>query len=59
MKRHLTRRSRQLCQAHQAGEMSFAELDAVVGGFVAHVQHAESEGLLEHLLGPWPPPGVS
>ena len=52
--RHFTRRLRALWIEYEAGRMPFAELDAIVGGFVAHVEHADAQGLLRHLFGFWP-----
>ena len=51
---HFTRRFREQWAAYETGRISFAELDASVGGFVAHVAHANSAGLLRHLFGFWP-----
>jgi hypothetical protein len=36
--------------AYHAGEISFAELDASIQGWIAHVGHADSWGLRRHLL---------
>lgn len=52
--RHFTRRFREKWAAYEEGRLSFAELDAAVGGFAAHVQQADAQGLLRHLFGAWP-----
>ena len=36
--------------AYHAGEISFAELDASIQGWIAHVGHADSWGLRRHVL---------
>lgn len=52
--RHFTRRFREQWTAYRDGRITFAELDASVGGFLAHVAHAEAHGLVRHLFGAWP-----
>ena len=51
--RHATRRLGQRYDAYCAGEMSFAEFDASVQGWINHVQHADSWGLRERMLTPF------
>jgi len=46
-----TRRLRGLHQAWRRGEISFAEFDASVQGWIEHVRHADSWGLRQHVLG--------
>jgi hypothetical protein len=36
--------------AWRAGRISFGEFDATVQGWIAHVRHADSWGLREHVL---------
>ena len=49
-----TRRLRALWQEHCAGRISFAELDASVQGWIAHVRHADTWGLRKHMFRqPW------
>ena len=36
--------------ADHAGEISFAELDAAIQGWIAHAAHADSWGLRRHVL---------
>ena len=52
--RHLTRKLRSQWAAYEAGQLSFGALDATVGGFRAHLEHADSDGLIRHLFGCWP-----
>jgi len=51
--RHASRRLGQRYAAYCAGEISFAEFDASVQGWINHVRHADSWGLRRHLLTPW------
>ena len=44
------RRLRARLAAYHAGEISFAELDASIQGWIAHVGHADSWGLRRHVL---------
>ena len=44
------RRLRSRLAAYHAGEISFAELDASVQGWINHVAHADSWGLRGHIL---------
>jgi RNA-directed DNA polymerase len=44
------RRLRARLGAYHAGEISFAELDASIQGWIAHVAHADSWGLRRHVL---------
>jgi hypothetical protein len=39
-------------EAYRAGEISFAEFDATVQGWINHVRHGDTWGLRRHLLGP-------
>ncbi|MBK7677744.1 MAG: hypothetical protein IPJ27_25055 [Candidatus Accumulibacter sp.] len=39
--------------AWQAGEISFAEFDASVQGWINHVRYADSWGLRRHVLEPF------
>ncbi len=48
--RHAHRRLRARLAAYHAGEISFAELDASVQGWINHVRHADSWGLRRHIL---------
>jgi hypothetical protein len=44
------RRLRARLAAYHAGEISFAELDASIQGWINHVRHADSWGLRRHIL---------
>lgn len=44
------RRLRARLAAYHAGEISFAEFDAGIRGWIAHVGHADSWGLRERVL---------
>ena len=48
--RNANRRLRARLDAYHAGEISFAELDAGIRGWIAHVGHADSWGLRERVL---------
>ncbi|MCG8357484.1 MAG: reverse transcriptase/maturase family protein [Kiloniellales bacterium] len=48
--RNTHRRLRSRLAAYHAGEISFAELDASIGGWIAHVAHADTWGLRGHVL---------
>ncbi len=48
--RNAHRRLRSRLAAYHAGEISFAELDASIRGWIAHVGHADSWGLRERVL---------
>jgi hypothetical protein len=48
--RHSHRRLRSRLAAYHAGEISFAEWDASVQGWINHVAHADSWGLRRHVL---------
>lgn len=48
--RHSHRRLRARLAAYHAGAVSFAELDASIRGWIAHVGHADSWGLREKVL---------
>jgi hypothetical protein len=54
-----TRRLRRNLQAYADGQISFAELDASVQGWVAHVQSADTWGLREHVFQANPIPRIS
>lgn len=47
---HASRRLRRHYQEWQTGQVSFAELDASVQGWIAHAQHADSWGLRRHVF---------
>jgi len=49
--RNFTRRLRVRWQAYCDGEISFAEFDAGVQGWINHVRYADSWGLRAHVLG--------
>ena len=44
------RRLRARLAAYHAGEISYAELDASIQGWINHVRHADSWGLRRHVL---------
>ena len=46
-----TRRLQARFDAWRAGEISFAEFDASVQGWINHVRYADSWGLRRHVLG--------
>jgi RNA-directed DNA polymerase len=48
--RNAHRRLRARLAAYHAGDISFAELDAAIRGWIAHVGHADSWGLRERVL---------
>lgn len=48
--RNAHQRLRARLAAYHAGEISFAELDAGIRGWIAHVSHADSWGLRERVL---------
>jgi len=48
--RHAHRRLRSRLAAYHAGDISFAELDASIQGWINHVGHADSWGLRRHIL---------
>ena len=50
---HAARRLRQRYQAYCADEISFAEFDASVQGWINHVRYADSWGLRRHILRPF------
>lgn len=50
--RTATRRLRSRLADYHAGRVSFAELEASLGGWIAHVAHADSWGLRHHMLEP-------
>jgi hypothetical protein len=43
-------RLRDRVAAYHAGRISYGELDASIRGWIAHVAHADSWGLREHVL---------
>jgi retron-type reverse transcriptase len=49
--RNFTRRLRLRWRQYCCGEISFAEFDASVQGWINHVAHADTWGLREHVLG--------
>ena len=51
--RHASRHFRARYGAYQSGEISFAEFDASVRGWIAHTAHADSWGLRRHVLAPF------
>jgi RNA-directed DNA polymerase len=48
--RNAHRRLHARLAAYHAGDISFAELDAGIRGWIAHVGHADSWGLRERVL---------
>ena len=50
---HFSRRLHNRWRAHCAGEISFAEFDATVQGWINHVRYGDSWGLRRHML--WKP----
>lgn len=48
--RHASRRLGERYQAYLGGELSFAEFDASIQGWLAHAAHADSWGLRGHML---------
>ena len=48
--RQTHQRLRTRLAAYHAGEISFAELDASIRGWIVHVGHADSWGLRERVL---------
>lgn len=53
---NFTRRLGLSLDLYQAGEISFAELDASVRGWINHVRFADTWGLREHIFGTHPVP---
>ena len=51
--RHATRRLGQQYEAYRGGEISFAQFDASVQGWINHVRRADSWGLRRHMLAPF------
>jgi len=51
--RFSTRRLRKRYVDYRAGALSFAELDASVGGWINHLRYADTWGLLQHVLEPF------
>jgi hypothetical protein len=51
---NFTRRLERNLDAYQAGQISFAELDASVQGWINHVRYADTWGLREHLFAAHP-----
>ena len=49
--RDFTRRLRARWAAYCDGEISFAEFDASVQGWINHLRYADTWGLREHVLG--------
>ena len=49
--RNFRRRLHERWQAYCAGEISFAEFDAGVQGWINHVRYADTWGLRRHILG--------
>jgi len=49
-----TRRFAQLLDLYRAGQISYAELDASVQGWIAHVEFGDTWGLREHIFGAQP-----
>ena len=50
---HATRRLGQRHEAYCSGQMSFAEFDASVQGWINHVRFADSWGLRRYMLAPF------
>lgn len=60
--RRVVAASRRLCERHALwldGAITFAEFDAAVQGWIAHVRHADSWGLRRHVLAGLPLEGRS
>lgn len=51
--RHASRHLGARYDAYCAGEISFAEFDAGVQGWINHVRHADSWGLRRYMLAPF------
>ena len=51
-----SRRLRHNIDLYDAGQISFAELDASVSGWINHVRYADSSGLRRHLFSQHPLP---
>jgi len=51
--RHATSRLRQRYESYRAGEISFAEFDASVQGWINHARFADSWGLRRKMLAPF------
>jgi hypothetical protein len=51
---NFTRHYRALLRAYRAGEISLAELDGSVQGWVNHVSQGQTWGLREHIFSNWP-----
>jgi hypothetical protein len=49
--RNFSRRLQQGWNAYYAGEMTFAEFDSRVQGWINHVHYADSWNLQQHILG--------
>ncbi len=57
--RHGTQRLGLQYEAFRSGQISFAEFDASVQGWINHVRYADSWGLRQHVLAPFElPPGA-
>nr|AEQ20335.1 hypothetical protein [uncultured bacterium EC5] len=57
--RHGSRHLGAQYEAWRSGEISFAEFDASVQGWINHVRHADTWGLRQHVLAPFElPPGA-
>jgi retron-type reverse transcriptase len=56
--RKFTQRLAHNLDLYQAGQISFAELDASVQGWIAHVDYADTWGLREHIFAAHPLPKV-
>jgi hypothetical protein len=48
--RHATRHLSERLDAYFAGEISFAEFDANIQGWINHVRYADSWGLRKHMF---------
>jgi RNA-directed DNA polymerase len=51
---NFTRRLERNLDAYQAGDISFAELDASVRGWINHVRYADTWGLREYVFAAHP-----
>jgi RNA-directed DNA polymerase len=56
---NFTRRLERNLRDYQAGEITFAELDASVQGWINHVRYGDTWGLREHVFSAHPIPKVS
>ena len=53
---NFTRRLARLLDLYRSGQITFAELDASVQGWINHVRYADTWGFREHVLAAHPVP---